>query len=343
MLFFAAILLAFLIIAPGIAAAEDSTSGYTNVDVSTARQMIEEGEVFLLDVRTPAEFNTAHIEGAVLIPLKNVPAQDPVELPAEELLEARISEVPNDKKILVHCKTGGRSATACNLLINASYENVYNMEGGINAWMISGYSVDVGAIKAKALLESGDVFLLDVRNQNEFDAAHIDGATLIPVPKKDTTQLAASLDELPIDKKVLVYCLSGGRSDAARDFLAGKGYTVYNLEGGIPAWIEARYSVTSTFVDGSDIDYCTKQVLNAKINRVLCSLEKGDVIKAEKEIDKFICFVNMMEKADRLNSNQATYLIAEAELIRNMVPKNCILTARSQQSSHSPERTHFTR
>lgn len=322
LMYFAAILFVLLIIAPGMAAAEDSTSGYTNVDVSKARQMIEGGEVFLLDVRTPAEFNTAHIEGAVLIPLKNVPAQDPVELPAGELLAARISEVPTDKKILVYCKTGGRSATACDLLVEDGRENVYNMEGGIDTWMNSGYSVDVDASKAKALLESGDVFLLDVRNQNEFDAAHIDGATLIPVPKKETIQLAARLNELPTDKKILVYCLSGGRSDAARDFLADKGYIVYNLEGGIPVWIAARYSVTSTFVDNSDVNYCTKQALNEKINRVLCPLEKGDVIKAEKEIDKFICFVNMMEKADRVNTSQAEYLRSEAELIRNMLPKN---------------------
>lgn len=322
LLYFVAFLLAFLIIVPGMAAAEESISGYTNVTVSEAKSMIEEEDVYILDVRTPAEFSTWHIEEAVLIPLKNAPTLDSVELPPEQLLPARINEVPTDKKILVYCKVGARGATASSLLASEGRENVYNMKGGIDEWIKSGYSVDVGASKAKGLLESGEFFLLDVRNQNEFDAAHINGATLIPVPKRDTAQLESRLDELPEGKKILVYCLSGGRSDVARDFLADRGYVVYNLEGGIPTWIRAGYPVVSIFVDNCDIDYCIKHILNAKIDRILCYLEKGDFIKAEKEIDKFVNFVNATENGDQITSDQATYLRNEAELIRNMIPKN---------------------
>jgi rhodanese-related sulfurtransferase len=43
-------------------------------------------KVFILDVRTPAEYNYTHIEGAKLIPLRNVPSHDPVNLPDEDLL-----------------------------------------------------------------------------------------------------------------------------------------------------------------------------------------------------------------------------------------------------------------
>lgn len=140
--YFSAILFAFLLIAPGIAAAEDSK--YTNVSVYEAEKMIEEGDVFILDVRTPDEFNAAHIEGAVLIPIASLknPSGEPV-LPPEDLLENRTDELPDDcdAKILVYCKTGSRSVNASKILVNAGYTNVNNMEGGIKVWIDAGYPV----------------------------------------------------------------------------------------------------------------------------------------------------------------------------------------------------------
>jgi len=142
MLFFAAILLAFLIIAPGIAAAEDNT--FTTVCVSEAKNMIEEDDIFILDVRTPDEFNAGHIEEATLIPIASLkkPSGEPV-LPDNELLINRLCELPDnrDAKILVYCKTGTRSLNACNLLVTEGYTNVYNMDGGIKVWIDEGCPV----------------------------------------------------------------------------------------------------------------------------------------------------------------------------------------------------------
>ena len=141
LLYFASVLLAFLIIAPGIAAA--STCTYTNVSACDAKQMLEEEDVFLLDVRTPAEYKLGHIEGAVLIPLKNVPAQDSNLLPDEELLPARLKELPCGKstKILVYCKVGKRGAEASSLLADVGYKNVYNINSGIDEWVKEGYPI----------------------------------------------------------------------------------------------------------------------------------------------------------------------------------------------------------
>lgn len=68
-----------------------SEDKYQNITVSDAKMMLENastsGEnIFLLDVRTPAEYNYSHIEGAKLIPLKNVPLHDPVNLSDDKLL-----------------------------------------------------------------------------------------------------------------------------------------------------------------------------------------------------------------------------------------------------------------
>lgn len=140
--YLAVILFAFVLLAPGIAAAEDSS--YTDVSVDDAKKMIDEGDVFILDVRTPDELNAAHIKGAVLIPiasLKNPPGE-PV-LPPEYLLANRTDDLPADynAKILVYCKTASRSANASKILANAGYTNVNNMQGGIKAWIGAGYPV----------------------------------------------------------------------------------------------------------------------------------------------------------------------------------------------------------
>jgi rhodanese-related sulfurtransferase len=140
--YLAAILFAFLLVLPGIAAAEDSIC--TNLNVDEAKKMIEEDNVFVLDVRTPHEYDAAHIEGAVLIPIASLknPSGEPV-LPPEELLVNRIDELPADcdAKILVYCKTGARSTNAGKILVNAGYSNVYNMNEGIKPWIDAGYPV----------------------------------------------------------------------------------------------------------------------------------------------------------------------------------------------------------
>jgi rhodanese-related sulfurtransferase len=116
----------------------DSPAGIQNVTVEEAKKMVEQEDVFVLDVRTPSEFNSSRIEGATLIPVKNSGGSN---LSPDQLLEARINEVPKDKKILVYCKSGNRSASAAKILVNAGYSQVYNMEGGINAWVGAGYPV----------------------------------------------------------------------------------------------------------------------------------------------------------------------------------------------------------
>lgn len=117
---------------------KDIPSGFKTVSIEEAREMIEKDDVFILDVRTPSEFNSSHIEGATLIPVTNSGGSN---LSSDQLLEARINEVPGDKKILVYCRTGHRSTTASNILVAAGYSDVYNMQGGITAWTGAGYPV----------------------------------------------------------------------------------------------------------------------------------------------------------------------------------------------------------
>ena len=93
----------------------------------------------------------------------------------------------------------------------------------------------IDAVEAKQYMNRtpGDAFtLLDVRQPGEYDAEHLPGAKLIPLP-----ELGARLAELDADKPTVVYCAIGGRSRVAAQVLAAKGFKeVLNLTGGIKAW-----------------------------------------------------------------------------------------------------------
>ena len=80
--------------------------------------------------------------------------------------------------------------------------------------------------------ERKNVFILDVRTPQEVKIdGKIKGAVLIPL-----YELSKRINQVPKDKKVIVYCRSGNRSISASRFLSSLGYEVYNLNGGINAW-----------------------------------------------------------------------------------------------------------
>jgi rhodanese-related sulfurtransferase len=81
--------------------------GGSRISGEEARRLVAEEGAVLLDVRTLAEFVDGHAEGA-----KNVPLQQ---------LSARLSELPEDRPVVVYCRSGGRSAAAASLLRRHGY------------------------------------------------------------------------------------------------------------------------------------------------------------------------------------------------------------------------------
>ncbi len=103
------------------ASAPVSSSELPTMTVHELKQLRDTGDNhFLLDVREPHEQSICRIDGAVLIPLGD--------------LENRTAELPRDKRILIHCKSGGRSARAVSKLRELGFEDVWNISGGIIAW-----------------------------------------------------------------------------------------------------------------------------------------------------------------------------------------------------------------
>lgn len=87
---------------------------------------------------------------------------------------------------------------------------------------------------AKEMMDTQDVIILDVREQEEYDSGHISGAVLLPVGTIDKDTAAGVIPEK--DSILLVYCRSGNRSRTAASTLAELGYTNIYEFGGINTW-----------------------------------------------------------------------------------------------------------
>jgi len=87
-----------------------------------AKENLEENEaIVLLDVRSVTEYEAEHIKGAVLLPL-------------DEIAEKANEVIPDQKQVYyVYCRSGNRSATAAQLLVDMGYEKIYDL-GGIIDW-----------------------------------------------------------------------------------------------------------------------------------------------------------------------------------------------------------------
>jgi rhodanese-related sulfurtransferase len=95
------------------------------VDVQAVHALLEEkADFLLLDCREPAEFAIARIDGAVLIPMQQIPAR------LAELAPHR------DRRIVVHCHHGGRSLHVTQWLRQQGFAGAQNMAGGIDAWSL---------------------------------------------------------------------------------------------------------------------------------------------------------------------------------------------------------------
>ncbi len=91
------------------------------IDVTEVKAKLDRGDNFvLIDVREPHEYRICNIPGAKLVPLGEFPR--------------RVGEFDPAAEIVIHCRSGVRSAKACNVMRQAGFQNVRNMAGGILAW-----------------------------------------------------------------------------------------------------------------------------------------------------------------------------------------------------------------
>ncbi len=90
------------------------------VDVATARTLLARGEATLLDVREPDEHAICQIAGSQLLTMREIPAS--------------LGSLPRDRRLLVLCHHGGRSARVTQFLRAHGFDHATNIRGGIDAW-----------------------------------------------------------------------------------------------------------------------------------------------------------------------------------------------------------------
>jgi adenylyltransferase/sulfurtransferase len=100
---------------------------FRRIQPEEARSLIESGQVTVVDVREPWEYEKDHIAGAKLIPLARIIGSP--------------TQISTDHVVFV-CEVGQRSGVAAEVAASLGYENLYNLEGGMTAWRGHGYPVE---------------------------------------------------------------------------------------------------------------------------------------------------------------------------------------------------------
>ena len=131
-------------------------SEFSTISVQRLAELRSQGEVELLDVRTPLEFREVHAETARNQPLDSL---DP-----KAIMAARNGSAQDPLYII--CQSGGRSSKACQQFLQAGYDNVVNVEGGTKAWDAAGLPVVRGkkgvSLERQVRIAAGFLTLLGV-------------------------------------------------------------------------------------------------------------------------------------------------------------------------------------
>lgn len=227
--------------------------------------MKKDVKLALVDVRAPSDFREAHIAGAVSVPFYKLPKE---------------AAWPKWTSLVLYCAGKGcpLSYDSALALIKEGYKDVKVLSGGIREWELKEYPIvrDEKAketqpqirentvfkgrtVTAKQLSEQlktlqspgdgkegqtgekgGNILILDLRPESEFEAAHLPGSKNIPFE-----QLEEKMKNLPKGSEVIVCDKTAERSEAAVLILNKAGFPAHSLMGGIMVWSMAGYQLAA--------------------------------------------------------------------------------------------------
>lgn len=163
------------------------------------------------------------------------------------------------------------------------------LQGGLGSWkwdFANETDKDITANELKKLLDTNsDLFLLDVREPDEFADWNIEGSHNIPLGK-----ISNSLDRIPHDKKIVTICPHGNRSKIAKFIMQSYGYDVQSLEDGLKAWTTAtEHIVTGYEISGNKVTVILiKRIGKGCASYIVSSDGEGAVIDAVFPIDYYL-------------------------------------------------------
>ncbi|MFL5842842.1 MAG: rhodanese-like domain-containing protein [Thermoleophilaceae bacterium] len=187
----------------------------------------------LVDVRTPFQFDDAHVPGAVCIPI------------VEAGFGSKLAWIADhDQEIVLIGRDDADAAHAAELAAAIGLRNIGGfLHGGMTSWRIETKDVEsIDRIGVDELHELGDsVQILDVREQSEWDDVHIPGS--VHVPYHDIDGVPPELDAA---RPVAVICESGRRSVVAASLLQRQGRqdVLHVVEGGVGSWARKGYEAS---------------------------------------------------------------------------------------------------
>ena len=127
------VLLVIALLIPVMSCSISRSAGFEDISVEECYTLIQENknnpDFIILDVRTPAEYASGYIENAVNIDYY------------EDDFEETLDTYDKNKTYLIYCRTANRTASVMSIMQRLEFTEVYNMQGGINAWISAGYPV----------------------------------------------------------------------------------------------------------------------------------------------------------------------------------------------------------
>ncbi len=185
-------------------------------------------DTVVLDSRPWNEFRDGHVPGAIWAPM--------------DVMYAMVagSYIEPDQAIALVCDPS-QVERATRVLVRIGLDRVESFTAPaeiapLGDRLVTSAEIDAAHLPARL----GEVFMLDCRNPDEFDAGTLPNTVNIPY-----TRLAARLDELPTDRDIVVHCQTAVRSAAATSYLQRAGLRGVNFVGGYVAWRAAQRAETA--------------------------------------------------------------------------------------------------
>ena len=103
---------------------------FQNLNVNDFEKGMTQVDAVIIDVRTPMEYNEGHIKNSELIDI------------SDRDFESQIEKLDKNKAYYVYCRSGGRSSSASQIMIEKGFSKVFNLQGGMIAWLAAQKAVE---------------------------------------------------------------------------------------------------------------------------------------------------------------------------------------------------------
>lgn len=251
---------------------------------------INKDEIFIIDVRTSGEFEFAHIEGAI-----NIPVDD---------IRSRLSEIPNNKKVILYCAVGLRGYLASRILLQHGYANVYNLAGGYKTYSNATDIQSTSTAFEKVITQDNT----SIKPESEMKTITIDACGLqCPGP---IMQLKKNYDQINKGERLEIKVTDQAFGEDLKGWcrMVGANLISINNSGGvITACIEKSEKAESCEMVSNPKDNKTLIVFSDDLDKALASFVIANgALASGKKVSIFFTFwgLNVIKKTNKPTVNK---------------------------------------